>query len=101
VRHLILGIGGFTELQKYGRWTVDPRDYVARVHRYRDEIGGLCWAAPQDWMFTHPYNTCRTSSLTRTVDVRIGGCDVRVWPAERGQVDGVVLQLQAGLGADR
>lgn len=42
--------GGFTELQKYGRWTVGPREYVARLRRYRDEIGNLRCAAQQDWM---------------------------------------------------
>ncbi|GII26499.1 deazapurine DNA modification protein DpdA family protein [Planosporangium mesophilum] len=42
--------GGFTELQKYGRWTVAPREYVVRLYRYRAEIGNLMWAAPQDWM---------------------------------------------------
>jgi hypothetical protein len=45
-----LDSGGFTELQKFGGWQVSPRDYVARVRRYRDEIGRLAWAAPQDWM---------------------------------------------------
>jgi hypothetical protein len=45
-----LDSGGFTELQRYGRWTVTPAEYVARVRRYRDEIGRLRWAAPQDWM---------------------------------------------------
>lgn len=42
--------GGFTELQQYGQWTVTPADYVARLRRYRDEVGNLRWAAPQDWM---------------------------------------------------
>lgn len=42
--------GGFTELQKYGRWTVSALEYVARLRRYRDEIGRMQWAAPQDWM---------------------------------------------------
>jgi hypothetical protein len=42
--------GGFTELQQYGCWTVTPREYVARIRRYRDEVGRLAWAAPQDWM---------------------------------------------------
>ena len=42
--------GGFTELQTYGRWTVSPTEYVARLRRYRDDIGHLMWAAPQDWM---------------------------------------------------
>jgi hypothetical protein len=45
-----LDSGGFTELQTYGRWTVTPAEYAARVRRYRDEIGSLAWAAPQDWM---------------------------------------------------
>ncbi|GFJ80080.1 deazapurine DNA modification protein DpdA family protein [Phytohabitans houttuyneae] len=45
-----LDSGGFSELQKYGRWTVTPRQYIARVRRYRDEVGRLLWAAPQDWM---------------------------------------------------
>lgn len=42
--------GGFTELQKHGRWTIGPAEYVARLRRYRDEIDHLSWAAPQDWM---------------------------------------------------
>jgi hypothetical protein len=45
-----LDSGGFTELQRHGRWTITPPEYVARVRRYRDEIGALMWAAPQDWM---------------------------------------------------
>ncbi|MGV9836644.1 deazapurine DNA modification protein DpdA family protein [Nocardia niigatensis] len=46
-----LDSGGFTQLQKHGSWdTVTPRQYVDRVRRYRDEIGNLAWAAPQDWM---------------------------------------------------
>jgi hypothetical protein len=42
--------GGFSELKQYGTWTVPPREYVARLRRYRDEIGRLMWAAAQDWM---------------------------------------------------
>lgn len=45
-----LDSGGFSELQQKGRWTVGPAEYVTRVRRYRDEIGRLVWAAPQDWM---------------------------------------------------
>ena len=45
-----LDSGGFTELQQFGAWTVSAQDYVARVRRYRDQIGALLWAAPQDWM---------------------------------------------------
>jgi hypothetical protein len=46
--------GGFTELQRHGRWTVPPAEYVARIRRYVDEIGHVAWAAPQDWMCEKP-----------------------------------------------
>jgi hypothetical protein len=45
-----LDSGGFTELGTFGGWQVSPTDYVAEVRRYRDEIGLLDFAAPQDWM---------------------------------------------------
>lgn len=45
-----LDSGGFSELSMFGRWETSPERYVANVRLYRDEIGGLQWAAPQDWM---------------------------------------------------
>jgi hypothetical protein len=45
-----LDSGGFTELNKHGRWTITPADYVAEVRRFRDGVGRLEWAAVQDWM---------------------------------------------------
>lgn len=42
--------GGFTELQMFGWWGLTPAEYVAEVRRYRDQIGGLLWAASLDWM---------------------------------------------------
>lgn len=45
-----LDSGGFTELSMHGRWHTPMADYVAAVRRYRDEMPGLDWAAPQDWM---------------------------------------------------
>ncbi|GII25343.1 deazapurine DNA modification protein DpdA family protein [Planosporangium mesophilum] len=47
-----LDSGGFTELATHGSWSHGPTpcQYVARIRRYRDEIGRLTWAAPQDWM---------------------------------------------------
>lgn len=44
-----LDSGAFTELQKYGGWTLSARAYAREVWRYRD-MGRLEWAAPQDWM---------------------------------------------------
>jgi hypothetical protein len=45
-----LDSGGFSEIDEYGAWMTTPEHYVAAVRRYRDEIGNLQWAAPQDWM---------------------------------------------------
>lgn len=42
--------GGFTQLQKFGAWTIPAATYATRVRRYRDEIGLMQWCAPQDWM---------------------------------------------------
>ena len=49
-----------------------PAQYVARVRRYRDEIGRLVWAAPQDWM-CEPFILAKTGLTVaehqrRTVD---------------------------------
>ncbi|WP_229069004.1 hypothetical protein [Actinoplanes sp. DH11] len=56
-----LDSGGFTELSQYGTWDTGPAPavYANRVRRYRDEIGHLAWAAPQDWM-------CEPAILAKT-----------------------------------
>jgi len=45
-----LDSGGFTQLHKYGTWTISSEEYANFVKRCDDEIGNLAWAAPQDWM---------------------------------------------------
>lgn len=45
-----LDSGAFTEISTHGRWTLSAAEYVADVRRYRDEVGGLAWAAAMDWM---------------------------------------------------
>lgn len=67
-----LDSGGFSELSMHGAWETTPAVYAAAARRYRDEIGGLDWAAPQDWM-CEPHMLERTGlSVTehqkRTVD---------------------------------
>lgn len=54
-----LDSGGFTELNLFGEWRTPSTEYVDAVRRYRDEVGRLRWAAPQDWM-------CEPSVLART-----------------------------------
>jgi hypothetical protein len=46
----ILDSRGFSELAQHGRWTIAGEDYVRDTARYDNEVGGLQWAAPQDWM---------------------------------------------------
>ncbi|MGH3469415.1 MAG: DUF7221 family queuine tRNA-ribosyltransferase-like protein [Thermocrispum sp.] len=56
-----LDSGGFTELATYGSWDhgPTPATYATQVRRYRDEIGRLMWAAPQDWM-CEPFMLAKT-----------------------------------------
>jgi len=54
-----LDSGGFSELSLFGRWDTTAAQYVAEVRRWQDEIGGLEWAAIQDWM-------CEPSILAKT-----------------------------------
>ena len=54
-----LDSGGFTELSLFGGWRTSPFAYASAVRRYRDEIGRLEWASPQDWM-------CEPFMLERT-----------------------------------
>lgn len=59
-----LDSGGFSELDRHGRHSVEPRVYVAEVRRWRRIIGELLWAAIQDWM-CEPHMLVRTGSLER------------------------------------
>lgn len=45
-----LDSGAFSEVALTGGFTTTASQYVAAVRRYRDEIGNLDWAAPQDHM---------------------------------------------------
>jgi hypothetical protein len=45
-----LDSGGFTELFIHGRWVTPAAAYVEAVDHYAERIGGMDFAAPQDWM---------------------------------------------------
>lgn len=51
--------GGFSEIAEHGRWTVPAAAYADELRRYRDGVGLLDWAAPQDWM-------CEPAMLKKT-----------------------------------
>ncbi|MGP3977241.1 deazapurine DNA modification protein DpdA family protein [Streptomyces sp. 8N114] len=42
--------GGFSELQRHGRWTRSPKQYLNDLRRIWECVGPYDWAAPQDWM---------------------------------------------------
>jgi hypothetical protein len=54
-----LDSGGFTELSLHGRWVTAAEDNAEAVAGYAERIGGLDFAAPQDWM-------CESAMITRT-----------------------------------
>ncbi|HSV39794.1 MAG TPA: hypothetical protein VLI04_13640 [Nocardioidaceae bacterium] len=49
-----LDSGAFTEVATHGQYLTTPSQYVRAIRRYRDDIGLLDWAAPQDHM-TEPW----------------------------------------------
>ena len=59
-----LDSGGFTELSLRGRWVTPAADYAAAVATYVDQVGGLDFAAPQDWM-CEPFITASTGLPVR------------------------------------
>ncbi len=95
-----LDSGGFSELGAHGRWTIGADEYARAVRRYSDEIGGLDWAAPQDWMCEE--DQLRATGLTveehqrRTVDnyleLRAIAPDLPIAPVIQGWVPGQYLR---------
>src|SRR5262249_42954885 len=85
-----------------------PAAYVARIRRYRDEIGHLAWAAPQDWM-CEPHMVAKTGLTVaehqaRTVDnyLRLTDLapDLPIIPVVQGDtdyLDCVELYARAGV----
>lgn len=41
---------GFSELSLFGAWRTPAEQYAGEVRRFAQEVGGLDWAAVQDWM---------------------------------------------------
>lgn len=52
-RRWALDSGAFTHLLKHGRWAISPEVYAAAVRGWF-EVGGLAWAATQDWICAPP-----------------------------------------------
>ncbi|WP_436318571.1 DUF7221 family queuine tRNA-ribosyltransferase-like protein [Streptomyces nodosus] len=64
--------GAFTEIDRNGAWTVSPLQYVRDLYRFRDEIGRMRWAGPQDTM-CEPDMVAKTGlSVARHIDLTVG-----------------------------
>ena len=59
-----LDSGGFTELAMFGEWHQTAASYAASVAEYAEWIGGLEWAAPQDYM-CEPFILAKTGLTVR------------------------------------
>ncbi len=111
-----LDSGGFTELTLHGRWTLPVTEYVDMVATYADRMGGLDFAAPQDWM-CEPHMLERTGltvaehqerTVANFLDLRDAASDLPFIPVLQGwEIDDyhrcVELYASAGvdLGAER
>lgn len=87
-----LDSGGFTELSMFGAWETAPQVYVGDVRRFRDEIGQLAWAAPQDWM-CEPWIIAKTGlsitehqqrTISNLLELRILAPDLPFVPVLQG-----------------
>lgn len=54
-----LDSGAFSTLSEYGCFPDTAEEYAVSVRRYREEIGNLLWASPQDWM-CEPFMLAKT-----------------------------------------
>lgn len=106
-----LDSGGFTELSMHGAWETTPAAYVSATRRYRDEVGGLDWAAPQDWM-CEPFMLAKTGltvaehqarTVASVVELRALAPDLPFVPVLQGWQLGDYLrcvELYAEVGID-
>ena len=54
-----LDSGGFSEIAEHGRGVTPAGEYAEAIGRYHEQVGGLDWAAPQDWM-CEPFMVAKT-----------------------------------------
>lgn len=55
----VLDSGGFNDITLHGQHRTTPAQYVREIRRFQQNMPGLAWAAPQDWM-------CEVPALRRT-----------------------------------
>lgn len=48
--HVVVDVGGFTALDNDGDYPITDREWAAEARRYHQEMGGVDWFPPRDWM---------------------------------------------------
>lgn len=56
--------GGFTEIDRHGRWQTTITEYLDAMYRYVEEIGTVEWMSPMDWM-VEPWMVAKTGLTTQ------------------------------------
>lgn len=106
-----LDSGGFTQLSHFGSWEgITTAQYANEVVRYQDEVGGLAFAAPMDWMCEPPIVQKTGLSVERHQELTIDNfIDLRnrlgsiVMPVVQGWTEGQYLdhvEMYAQRGVD-
>lgn len=90
-----LDSGGFTELNLYGEWRTTPAQYAREALRFQAEIGGLDWAAPQDWM-CEPHVLAKTGKTVAEHQA----LTIRSYLELRETLGGLVVPVLQGQVAD-
>lgn len=65
--------GAFSEVRDRGpdAFTEGPGPYLAALRRYREDVGRMAWAAPQDWM-CEPFMVARTGlSVAKHIELTV------------------------------
>jgi hypothetical protein len=87
-----LDSGGYSELTINGTWTQTAQAYAERVEKYQSEMGGLRWAAIQDWM-CEPWVVEKTGlsidehqrrTIQSLIDLRTISCEINWIPVLQG-----------------
>lgn len=97
-----LDSGAFSEVAGTGGFRTTPAEYVAAVRRYRDEIGMLDWAAPQDHMcepwvlaqsrIANTVGDAQTWTVTNYLELRTLDAELPIVPVLQGQTIGDYLR---------
>lgn len=87
-----LDSGAFSELAMFGEFRTTWREYGNAIQKYERDVGGLLWAAPQDWM-CEPFMIGKTGlnirehqrrTINNWLDLQAVDCVTEIVPVLQG-----------------